>query len=60
MFNIFLTLALDGDGLVSLTLCFTPGERGPSVHWIRGWVGFKTSVNKVKMRNFSPLLGIKP
>jgi hypothetical protein len=39
---------------------FTPRERAPGAHWIRGWVGPRTGLDVVEKRNILPLPGIQP
>jgi hypothetical protein len=42
----FLTSVLDGNELSALRPCrFTPGETGPSTHWIGGWVGLSVGLD---------------
>jgi hypothetical protein len=42
----FLTLALDGVSVSNMPwLCFTPGKRTPSTHWIGGWVGVRDGLD---------------
>jgi hypothetical protein len=57
-----LTSVLDGGQL--LAPCsgrFTPRERAPGIHWIRGWVGPRAILDTVvKRKNSQPLPGIEP
>jgi len=48
----FLTSALDGCGW-SASRCgrFTRRERAPGTHWIGGWVGSRTALDRVVKRN---------
>jgi len=44
-------MALDGgEWLASYPSCFTPKERAPSTHWIRGWVGPRAGLDMVKTK----------
>jgi hypothetical protein len=46
-----LTSALDGgEWSASRPGCFTPRERGPSTHWIGGWVGPRAGLDAVVKR----------
>jgi hypothetical protein len=64
LFHAFLTSALDGqEWSASRPGRFTPGERAPSSHWIRGWLGSKASldvVEKKKIPSLPPPPGIEP
>jgi hypothetical protein len=47
--RVFLTSALDGgEGPASLPWHFTPGERPPSTHCIRSWVGLRAGLEAMK------------
>jgi hypothetical protein len=49
--NAFLTSALDGgDWSPSRPDPFIPRERGPSIHWIGGWVGPRAGLDTVMKR----------
>jgi hypothetical protein len=41
--------------VVSFTGLFTPRERAPGTHWIRGWVGTRSGLDCVEKRKISPL-----
>jgi hypothetical protein len=58
----FLTSTLDGDEWSASRLgCFIPRERGPSTHWIGGWVGLRASLEAVAKRKSScPCPELKP
>jgi hypothetical protein len=60
--HIFLTSALLGsEWSASRHGRFTPGERGPSTHWIGGWVGPSFGLDDVENRKFLtlPELGLR-
>jgi hypothetical protein len=45
---LLLTLTLDeGEWSASRTCSFTPGERAPSTHWVRGCVGSEEVKNLI-------------
>jgi hypothetical protein len=47
--HIFLTSVLvGGEWSDSCPGCFTPGERVPGTHWIRGWVDPRTGLDDVE------------
>jgi hypothetical protein len=51
--HVFLTSALVRGELSASRLCrFTPGERAPGTHWIRGWVGLTAGLDEVEKRQF--------
>jgi hypothetical protein len=53
--TIFLTSALEGgEWSASHSSCFTPRERGPSIHWTGDWVGPRASLDKVEKRKIPP------
>jgi hypothetical protein len=57
------TLALDGGGEQSASHPghFTPRERDPCIHWIKGWVGPRASLDMVSKRKIPSLWpGIEP
>jgi hypothetical protein len=61
--KIFLTLSLaGGEWSASRSSSFTPGERAPSIHWIRGWVDPRDSLDDVEKRKFLtlPVLKLDP
>jgi hypothetical protein len=39
---------------------FTPGERAPDTHWIKGCVDPSASLDDLEKRKFLPLPGLKP
>jgi hypothetical protein len=52
----FLTSALVGsEWSASRPGRFTPKERAPGTHWIRGWVGPRTGLDAVENRTILPL-----
>jgi hypothetical protein len=55
-----LTSALDGgEWSASWSGCFTPRERAPGTHWIRGWVGPRAVLDAVvKDRGFESQQGL--
>jgi hypothetical protein len=56
--HIFLTLALVGGEWSASHPChFTPKEKAPNTHWIRGWVGPRASLDAVEQKKFLTLLG---
>jgi hypothetical protein len=58
--HIFLTSALaGGEWSASRPGLFTPGERAPGTHWIRGWVYPRAGLDEVEKRKFSTLQRIK-
>jgi predicted oxidoreductase len=58
--HIFLTLELaGGEWSASRRGRFTPGERAPRTHWIRGWVDPRVGLDDVEKRKFLTLLGLK-
>jgi hypothetical protein len=58
--HVFLTSALVGEEWsVSRLDRFTSGERAPSTHWIRVWVGPSTGLDDVEKRKFLPLPGLE-
>jgi hypothetical protein len=53
--NVFSTSALIvGEWSASRPGRFTPGERAPGAHWIRGWVCHRTGVDDVERRKSCP------
>jgi hypothetical protein len=57
--HVFVTSALDGCELSALRLGhFTPGDRTPCDHWIRGLVGPSAGLNAME-KSLLPLRGIK-
>jgi hypothetical protein len=61
--RVFLVSALvGGEWLASHPGCFTPGERVPSIHWIRGWVVPRAGLDDVEKRKFFtlPRLELRP
>jgi hypothetical protein len=49
--HIFLTSALGrGEWSASRPGRFTPGERAPGTHWIRGWVDPRASLDNLEKR----------
>jgi hypothetical protein len=56
-----LTPALDGsEGSASSPGRFTPKDRIPGIHWIRGWVGPTAGIDAVEIEeNFLPLPTMK-
>jgi hypothetical protein len=58
--HIFLTSALvGGEWSASRLGRFTHGERDPSNHWIRGWVGPRAGLDDVEKRKVLPLPGLE-
>jgi hypothetical protein len=58
--HIFLTSAVAGDEWSASRPCrFTPGERAPGTHWIRGWVNPRAGLDDVEKRKFLTLPGLK-
>jgi hypothetical protein len=39
-----------GDWSASLSVCFTPSERAPGIHWIRGWLDPRAILGAVVKR----------
>jgi hypothetical protein len=59
--HVFLTSALlGGEWWASRPGRFTPGERGPSTHWIGGWVGPRVGLDNMEKWKFLPPLGLEP
>jgi hypothetical protein len=57
--HIFLTSALAGvEWSASRPGRFTPGERAPGIHWIRGWMDPRASLDDVEKRKFLTLPGL--
>jgi hypothetical protein len=57
----FLAWTLDGvEWSASHLGRFTPLERAPGTHWIRGWVGRRTGVDALEERKTLFLPGIEP
>jgi hypothetical protein len=51
----FLTSSIDGgEWSASCPGRFTPGERAPDTHWIRGWVDPRAGLNVVEKRKRDP------
>jgi hypothetical protein len=58
--HIFLTSAqVGGEWSTSRTGRFTPGERAPSTHWIRGWVDLRAGLDDLEERKFLTLPGLE-
>jgi hypothetical protein len=56
----FLTSALvGGEWSASRPGRFTPGERAPGTHWIRGWVDPKAGLDNLEKRKFLTLSGLQ-
>jgi hypothetical protein len=56
--HIFLTSALFGAGWsASRPGRFTPGERAPGTHWIRGWVDPRAGLDDLEKRKFLTIPG---
>jgi hypothetical protein len=48
-FTFFLTSVLvGGEWSAARSDRFTPGERTPNTHWIRGWAGSRTGLDDVE------------
>jgi hypothetical protein len=60
LIQIFLTSALvGGEWSASRSGRFTPGERAPDTHWIRGWVDPRAGVDDVEKKKFFTLPGLE-
>jgi len=46
----FLTLHCGSEWSASCARCFTPGETIPIIHWTRGWMGPRTSLDSSEKR----------
>jgi hypothetical protein len=58
--HIFLTSALvGGEWSASRLGRFTPRERAPGTHWIRGWVDPRPGLDDADKRKFLTLLGLE-
>jgi hypothetical protein len=58
--HIFLTSAVTGgEWPASRPGRFTPGERAPGTHWIRGWVDPRAGLDDVEKRKFLTLPRLK-
>jgi hypothetical protein len=59
--HIFFTSALAGsEWSASRPGRFTPGERAPCTHWIKGWVNPRTGLDNVEKKKFLTLPGLQP
>jgi hypothetical protein len=61
--HIFLTSAqTGGEWSVSRSCRFTPGQRAPGTHWIRGWLDLTAGLDDVEKRKFLtlPCLELRP
>jgi hypothetical protein len=60
LIHIFLTSALvEGERSTSRPGRFTPEERAPGTHWIRGWVDLRAGLDNLEKRKFLTLPGLE-
>jgi hypothetical protein len=58
--HVFLTSVLvGGEWSASRPCLFTPEERAPDTHWIKGWVGPRAGLDEVEKRKFLTLPGLE-
>jgi hypothetical protein len=58
--HIYLTSALvGGEWSISRPGRFTPGERAPVTHWIKGWVDLGAGLDDLEKRKFLTLPGLE-
>jgi hypothetical protein len=58
--HIYVTSALaGGEWSASHPCCFTPGERTPPTHCIRGWVDPRAGLDDLEKRKLLTLLGLE-
>jgi hypothetical protein len=58
--HVFLTSALVGGEWPAPRLCrFTPEERAPGTHYIRGWVALRACLDDMEKQKLLALLGLE-